>query len=90
VVTFGWGVQMRFLSGLGATPRLRMGQNGEPFITDHGNYILDSQFGPLDDVGALAALLAQRTGIVEHGLFIGLTSEVIVAGADGIRSLQPT
>jgi len=90
VVTFGWGSQARFLVELGATPRLRLGQDGEPFVTDHGNYILDSQFGPLDDAKSLAALLAQRTGIVEHGLFIGLTSEVIVAGADGLRILRPT
>ncbi len=89
VVTFGWGSQARFLIELGATPRLRLGQDGEPFMTDHGNYILDSQFGPLDDAEALACLLSQRAGIVEHGLFIGLTSEVIVAGADGIRSLTP-
>jgi ribose 5-phosphate isomerase A len=37
----------------------------------------------------LAAKLDARTGIVEHGLFIGLATEVIVAGADGVRRLTP-
>lgn len=89
VVTFGWGAQERFVRDLGASTQLRRKQDGEPFVTDHGNYILDSQFGPIGDAESLATLLSLRTGIVEHGLFIGLTSEVIVAGADGVRSLLP-
>jgi ribose 5-phosphate isomerase A len=89
VVPFGWSAQSRFLEDLGAVPRLRLRANGEPFVTDHANYILDTQFGPLDDAESLACLLSQRTGIVEHGLFVDLTSEVIVAGVDGIRTLKP-
>ena len=37
---------------------------------------------------ALAALLDRRAGIAEHGLFLGLTHDLIVAGADGLRHLQ--
>jgi ribose 5-phosphate isomerase A len=64
--------------------------SGEPFRTDEGNLILDCHFGPLADPDALAALAARldgRAGIVEHGLFLGLASEVIVAGPDGVRRL---
>jgi ribose 5-phosphate isomerase A len=64
--------------------------SGAPFRTDEGNLILDCHFGPLADPHALAALAARldgRAGIVEHGLFLGLASEVIVAGPDGVRRL---
>ena len=53
--------------------------------TDQGNILLDARFGPMPDPGRIAERLNARAGIVEHGLFIGLTHDVIVAGKDGIR-----
>ena len=88
VVPFGHGAQIAWLRSLGAEPRLRL-HDGVPFRTDGGNFTLDCQFGPLEDAPVLARQLKMRTGIVEHGLFLGLASEVIVAGVDGIRHLQP-
>lgn len=88
VLPFGHGAQLRWLRSLGAEPRLRQ-QDGEPFRTDNGNFILDCAFGPLEDAPALAWQLNARAGIVEHGLFLGLASDVIVAGADGVRHLRP-
>lgn len=87
VATFGWGAHIPFLEALGATSRLRLADGSVPYVTNHGNYILDCNFGPIDDPKLLAEQLNQRAGIVEHGLFIGLVSEVIVAGADGVREL---
>ena len=55
--------------------------------TDQGNILLDARFGPMPDPGRIAERLNARAGIVEHGLFIGLTHDVIVAGKDGIRHL---
>jgi len=49
--------------------------------------ILDCAFGPIADAQALAEQLANRAGIVEHGLFLSLASDVIVAGTAGIRHL---
>jgi ribose 5-phosphate isomerase A len=49
--------------------------------------MLDCAFGPIREPAELAATLDARTGIVEHGLFLGLATEVIVAGADGVRHL---
>lgn len=89
VIPFGWRTQFSFLESLGARPELRLGQDGAPYVTDQGNYILDSSFGPLADPAALAARIDARTGIVCHGLFLGLADEVIVAGAFGIRKLKP-
>jgi len=53
-----------------------------------GNLILDCNFGPIADPDSLASLLNGRAGIVEHGLFIGLASDVIVAGANGCQHLS--
>lgn len=87
IVIFGWESQQRYLESLGATvkPRLR---DGQMFVTDEGHYILDCDFGPIADVTALGQQIKSRTGIVEHGLFIGLATDVIVAGVDGVRQLD--
>jgi ribose 5-phosphate isomerase A len=89
VIPFGWHAQKRFLESLGARITVRQQHDGTPFRTDQGNLILDCALGPIREPAMLAAKLDARTGIVEHGLFIGLATEVIVAGADGIRHLTP-
>jgi len=86
VLPFGWRTQERYLTSLGATVTLRQAQ--QPFLTDQGNYILDCQFGPLADSKGLAIALQARAGMVEHGLFLGLATDVIVAGAQGVRHLR--
>lgn len=88
VIPFGWRTQVVYLEHLGAQPRLRLSPDGAPYVTDQGNYILDSDFGPIPDPYALAARLDARTGIVCHGLFLGIAEEVLVAGASGIQHLK--
>lgn len=87
VLEFGWRSQARFLESLGAAVTPRPGEGGL-FRTDQGNLILDSRFQPIDDPSGLAGQLEARAGIVGHGLFIGLASDLIVAGEDGIRHLR--
>mmetsp|Transcript_5181 Transcript_5181/g.10102 ORF Transcript_5181/g.10102 Transcript_5181/m.10102 type:complete len:307 (+) Transcript_5181:14-934(+) len=54
-------------------------------VSDNGNYIVDIHFDePIADAPALANQLIETVGVVEHGLFIGMTTAVIVAGKDGI------
>jgi ribose 5-phosphate isomerase A len=86
VTPFGWRAQERFLSDLGAVVTLRQ-TDGVPFNSDQGNFIVDCAFGPLSDPVALATQLDARTGILEHGLFIGIADVVIFAGAGGIITL---
>jgi ribose 5-phosphate isomerase A len=82
VVPFGWGSQRRFLESIGALVSVRQTPDGRLFKTDEGNLILDAAFGPIDDPFALARALDARTGVVEHGLFLGIASDLLVA-SDG-------
>jgi len=85
VLAFGWRSQARFLESLGASVKTRRSSDGTAFLTDSGNSILDCQFGPIPDLNSLAARLSARAGIVEHGLFLGLATDLIVAGHGGVR-----
>ena len=87
VFPFGWHSQAGFLRDLGAGVVLR-DSGEEPFQTDQGNFILDCDFGLIADPAALDKTLNARAGIAEHGLFIGMARDVVVAGAEGIRHLR--
>jgi ribose 5-phosphate isomerase A len=89
VVSFGWQAQVIYLEWLGAKATLRREEDGTPFTTDQGNLILDCDFGPISDPHHLAVRLNERAGVVEHGLFLGLATDVIVADAEGIHHLMP-
>ena len=85
VLEFGWRSQARYLESLGARVSVRSRPDGLlPFASDQGNLILDCAFGPIARLAELAAKLGSRAGIVEHGLFLGLTTDLIVAGDAGI------
>ncbi len=86
-VPFGYRSQTAYLESLGAEINVRQSSDGTPFKTDQGNLILDCRFGPIPDPARLAARLNRRAGIVGHGLFPGLATDVIVAGVEGIRHL---
>ncbi len=87
VVPFACKTEQIFLESIGASVTLREDANKAPYLTNQKNYILDANFGPISDPGELVAGLNERAGIVEHGLFLGLATDVIVAAADGIRHL---
>ncbi len=83
VVPVGWVHTNAAVKGLGLYPELRMA-NGEPYRTDGGHYILDCTW-PQDkpDPAELATQLKAITGVVEHGLFIGMADTVMTINADG-------
>ncbi|MCI0665925.1 MAG: ribose-5-phosphate isomerase RpiA [Acidobacteria bacterium] len=87
VLAFGWRSQFRFLKTLGAEVAVRSNPDGSEFVTDSGNLILDCRFGPIANPPDLASRLDARAGIVEHGLFLGLATDLIVAGSNGIRRI---
>jgi ribose 5-phosphate isomerase A len=88
VVPFGWRAQAAYLESIGARVSVRQASKGTLFKTDQGNLIIDCNFGPIAQPSSLAATLSERAGIVEHGLFLGLATVVIVAGAEGVRHLM--
>ncbi len=73
--------------GLSGDIKLRM-TGSQPFVTDGDHFILDASFGRIPDTRALSNALHAIPGVVEHGLFIGLASAAIVAGSDGIETIQ--
>ncbi len=89
VVSFGWHATAERISRLGGIIAKRMTALNTPFLTDQGNLILDCRFPPLNDPRRLAERLKGITGVVEHGLFLGMTTTVILAGRDGLTTLTP-
>lgn len=90
VVQFGWRVPARGLEALGATIEMRTDADSDAlFVTDNDNYVLDAAFGPIGDPNQLSRRIKEITGVIEHGLFVGVVDEVIVAGRDGARTMTP-
>jgi ribose 5-phosphate isomerase A len=88
---FGEPIQPDFLRALGAEPVLRRRADGSPLVTDGGNHIFDCRFpGGIDDPEALEAALARRPGVIESGLFLGLATAAVIAGANGVEVLGAT
>ena len=90
VIAFGWRSQAQHLESLGARVSVRSRPDQSPFATDEGNLILDCAFGPIAQPDELAAAISNHAGIVEHGLFLGLATDLIVAGVDGITHRSRT
>ncbi len=88
VAQFGWQATARKLEALQAKPELRKASDGMPFLTDGGNYILDCAFGPIASPQALQAELDSTTGVMEHGLFLGMTWQVAVGAPEGVQLLS--
>lgn len=89
VISFARTVVEKKIVSLGGSPKLRAKPDGSPFITDNGNQILDCSFGKIDDPAALALILSDTPGIVEHGLFIGLAKLALVGRGDRVEELRP-
>jgi ribose 5-phosphate isomerase A len=94
VIPFGLGATRRAMerafaeAGVSGQMGVRKGKDGHVFVTDGGHWIIDAHLGRIADPPRLARLLNVIPGVVEHGLFIGLASTVILAGAQGIRVIN--
>lgn len=87
VVRFGWEATAHKLRALGAVPTLRKAAGGEPFVSEGGNFIVDCTLKGELSPAALGTALDGVVGVVEHGLFLGMTSRVFSAGTGGVREL---
>ncbi len=94
VVQFGLKSSLMAIEGMATrvgcvgTIKQRMLEDGSPYITDNGNFILDAHFGQIEKPEALSGALTQVPGVVENGLFLGIADVAIVAGQDGITTLE--
>ncbi|MBE9913828.1 ribose-5-phosphate isomerase RpiA [Paenibacillus donghaensis] len=70
------------LDEISANPMLRT-EEDHIFVTDNGNYIADCRFGSIDNPAELHRKLLAMPGVVDNGLFIGLTARAIIGRKDG-------
>jgi len=89
VVRFGWRDTRRRLLGLVPTAELRS-DGGEPVLTDEGHYLLDCDLPADGDLDALGEAIKATVGVVEHGLFLGMASEVLLGTPAGeVEVMRP-
>jgi len=82
VVGFGWEKTIVKLKHLGCTPIMRL-EEGKPYITDNGNFIMDCAFGSIPDPPALHEKINAITGVVDNGLFINIASILVLGLSSG-------
>jgi ribose 5-phosphate isomerase A len=94
VIPFGLTATQRAMAkafaecGVSGQMVLRKAKDGHAFVTDGGHWIIDAHLERIVDASHLARSLNAIPGVVEHGLFIGLASMVVLAGAQGIRVVE--
>ncbi len=94
VVPFGLAATWRAVEAAAAAAGcpgpalLRRAPDGHAFVTDDGHFILDAALERISDPQSLAGRLDRIAGVVEHGLFIGLATAVVLAGAGGARVVE--
>lgn len=82
VVPFGWEKTSGHLKNLGAKPALRIVEQ-EIFITDNGNYIIDCDFGLIEDPYALETKIQNIPGVITCGLFLNMANKLVLGKKDG-------
>jgi ribose 5-phosphate isomerase A len=83
VVRFGWPDTQRRVLELVPSCELRATEEGGPVVTDEGHHLLDCDLAPGGDTAELARALKATTGVVEHGLFLGMADEALLGRPDG-------
>ncbi|XP_050224350.1 probable ribose-5-phosphate isomerase 3, chloroplastic [Mercurialis annua] len=89
VVQFCWKYNLIRLKELfkdeGVDAKLRLNDDGKPYVTDNYNYIVDLYFeNPIKDSYGAGKEISSFEGVVEHGLFLDMATAVIIAGKTGI------
>ncbi|CAL0311262.1 unnamed protein product [Lupinus luteus] len=90
VVQFCWKYNLVRLGELfkeeGVDAKLRIDENGKPYVTDNSNFIVDLYFKtPIKDGFGAGKEISKLEGVVEHGLFLNMATSVIIAAKDGVQ-----
>ncbi len=89
IAPFAAGATVRWLNTLGCRAELWLDEQGQPYVTDNSHYLARCWFEEgIPDPDHLARVLSQRPGVMDHGLFLHMADEVLVASGQGVRSLQ--
>jgi len=88
VMQFGWKQAERFVAATRCKPQRRE-RDGAPFVSDNGNFVLDCKYDGIEDPAWLDTQLNALTGVVDHGLFVGMAGRVVVADAQGKVRIIP-
>lgn len=88
VVPFSHGYIAGLLEKLGGEPSLRKSPSGGPFVTDNGNYIIDVDFGIIEDPAKIERELDHIPGTLENGIFVDVCTEVFVGHEGGCELLN--
>ena len=79
VLPFAAKLAMSRIEELGGSPQIRQAKMKDgPVITDNGNFVIDADFGKIEDPGVLGTQLSEIPGVVEHGIFENVDQLVIV------------
>jgi ribose 5-phosphate isomerase A len=89
VIGFAEPLVAKRVAGLGAKVMRRQDRTGKPYLTDEGHHIFDCHFDRIPDPPALARTLSEMPGIVEHGLFVGMASVVLMAKEGEVVEFRP-
>jgi len=91
VLPFASGLVMKKLESLDGKPTLRYGKmKAGPVVTDNGNFVVDVDFGSIENPSRLESQLKSIPGLVESGLFLNMTDRVFVGREDGtVQVLEP-
>lgn len=87
VVQYGAENLFRHFEKKGYSPAYRE-KDGQCFVTDQGNFIIDLDLKVIPDAEALAEELDRTVGVVDHGLFLGMVSKVIVGTPEGPKIIS--
>ena len=87
VVKMALPLVLSHLNDLQLNPVQRKHSDGSLYLTDENNFVVDCHCGPIKDPAKTAADVRSLVGVVEHGLFLGMTNLVLVAGENGVSEM---
>lgn len=84
VIPMAVGPVMKVLQSLGAEPELRMGMKKDgPVVSDQGMWVIDAMFSGIADPAHVDHVLLHTPGVIDHGLFLGMATQILVGASDG-------
>jgi ribose 5-phosphate isomerase A len=88
VVSYGWQHTAAQIANLGLNPELRLKEDGSPLVTDGGHYLLDCAPHPIANAATLSLEIKLITGVVDHGLFCSIATDILVIDNQGAITHQ--